>query len=206
MKAIYYAKKAESKYSSKVWTFINKISFRLNGIVYGNSLSVRGKVYSFFHSSKAKITIGEFVSINSSSKSNPIGTGDGTYFQMVGEGKLIIGNHCGISNVAFTCANRIVVEDNVLLGSGCKIYDTDFHALDYSERIKGNYPGAPIKTAPIYIEEGVFIGAGSFVLKGVTIGARSIIGAGSVVTKSIPAGEVWGGNPARFIRKVNEND
>ena len=49
----------------------------------------------------------------------------------------------------------------------------------------------------------MFIGANSIILKGVTIGERSIIGAGSVVTKNIPDDEIWAGNPAKFIRKIN---
>ena len=57
------------------------------------------------------------------------------------------------------------------------------------------------KTSPIVIEDDVFIGANSIICKGVHIGARSIIAAGSVVVKDIPRDEVWGGNPARFIRK-----
>ena len=206
MKIIYLIKKVGNLFSDKLWTPLNKIMFRLNGIQYGKGLCVRGMVYYFQHSDKSTMIVGNNVYINSSPKANPIGTGDRMYVQMVDDGKLIIGNNCGISNCAFTCANEIVLEDNVLLGSGCRLYDTDFHALDYSERIKGNYSGAPIKTAPIHIGEGVFVGAGSFILKGVIIGAHSIIGAGSVVTRSVPAGEVWGGNPASFIRKVEEND
>lgn len=205
MKIIYIFKKACNIYADKLWTPLNKIIFRLNGIQYGKNLYVRGIIYFFQHSDKSKMVIGNNVHINSSPKANPIGSGDKMYVQMVGAGKLIIGNNCGISNSAFTCANKIELDDNVLLGSGCKLYDTDFHSLDYSERIKGNYSGAPIKTAPIHIEEGVFVGAGSIILKGVTIGAHSIIGAGSVVTRSVPSGEVWGGNPAKFLRKV-KND
>lgn len=52
------------------------------------------------------------------------------------------------------------------------------------------------------IEDNVFIGARCIILKGVTIGENSIVGAGSVVTKSIPANEIWAGNPAKFIRKI----
>ncbi|WP_103192495.1 acyltransferase [Formosa algae] len=48
------------------------------------------------------------------------------------------------------------------------------------------------------------MGASSIILKGVTIGENSIIGAGSVVTKSVPCNEIWGGNPAKFIRKIDE--
>ena len=50
----------------------------------------------------------------------------------------------------------------------------------------------------------VFIGTNSLILKGVEIGDRSIIGAGSVVTKSVPASEIWAGNPAVFLRKIDE--
>lgn len=57
-------------------------------------------------------------------------------------------------------------------------------------------------TSPVVIKDGVFIGAHCIILKGVTIGEKSIIGAGSVVTKSIPDGEIWAGNPAKFIRRI----
>ena len=53
------------------------------------------------------------------------------------------------------------------------------------------------------IEEGASLGSGSTLCAGVRIGARAIIGAGSVVTKSVPSGEIWGGNPAKFFRKIN---
>ena len=201
MNIIYLIKKVINMYADRAWTPINKLSFRMNGIQYGDYLRVKGKVYFFQHSDKSSVVIGKNVYINSSSKANPIGCGDRVYIQMIDEGRLVIGNNCGLSNCAFTCASEIVLEDNVLLGAGCRLYDTDFHALDYSERIKGNYKGAPIKIAPIRISEGVFVGAGTIILKGVHIGAHSIIGAGSVVTKDIPAGEIWAGNPAEFIRK-----
>ena len=58
------------------------------------------------------------------------------------------------------------------------------------------------KCRPVVIEHDAFIGAGSIILSGVTIGANSVVAAGSVVSRSIPANEIWGGNPARFIKKV----
>ena len=58
------------------------------------------------------------------------------------------------------------------------------------------------KTTPVYIGEGVFIGACSIVTKGVSIGKHSVVGAGSVVTHDIPEEEIWAGNPARFIKKL----
>ncbi len=52
------------------------------------------------------------------------------------------------------------------------------------------------------IEDNVFIGANCIILKGVKIGDRSIIGAGSVVTKNVPSDQIWAGNPAKFIREI----
>lgn len=204
MKIHYLLKKAKNIYCSKWWTPINKIAFRLNGVKYGKRLSVRGRVYSFFHYDTGKIIIGDDVQINSAPWANPIGTGDKTYFQIFDNAKLIMGNRCGISNSAFTCMSEIVLGDDVLIGSGCRIYDTDFHALNYLERRLGSDKNAEIRSAPIHIGEGSFIGAGCMILKGVTIGKHSIVGAGSVVTKDIPDDEIWAGNPARFIRKIEK--
>ena len=79
------------------------------------------------------------------------------------------------------------------------ITDTDAHPLDYLARRTSN---DGTKAAPIVIEDDVWVGAHSIILKGVTIGARSIIGAGSVVTKSIPTDCVAAGNPCRVIKKL----
>lgn len=199
-------RKAINKYAHCFYSPVNKLYFILNKVTYGNNLKVRGKVYIMRHYESTKITIGDNVSINSADWANPIGSGNKTYFQLLDNGKIKIGNNCGISNTAFTCASSIELKDDVMIGSGCKIYDTDFHALDYSERVKGNYPGAPIKTAPIVIEDGVFIGAGTLILKGVHIGKHSVIGAGSVVTKNVPDFEIWAGNPAHFVKKIEETN
>ena len=61
------------------------------------------------------------------------------------------------------------------------------------------------RSLPVIIENNAFIGAHCTVLKGVTIGKGSIIGAGSLVSKSVPQGEIWGGNPATFIKGINES-
>ena len=90
------------------------------------------------------------------------------------------------------------MEDNVAIGAGCLITDSDHHSLVYNLRINGDIG----KSAPIILKEGAFIGAGCIILKGVTIGKHSVLGAGSVITKSIPDGELWAGNPAKFVKKV----
>jgi acetyltransferase-like isoleucine patch superfamily enzyme len=99
------------------------------------------------------------------------------------------------------CAEeRIIIGDDVWVGANCVIADTDFHPLDLAARLAHPLDGA---TAPITIEDGVFIGMQSLILKGVTIGARSVIGAGSVVTRDVPPGVIAAGNPARIIRDMD---
>lgn len=146
--------------------------------------------------------LGNHVTINSKMTVNPIG-GNKTVLQTINSGKIIVGNYVGMSHVILCSRSEIRIEDHVMIGSGTKIFDHDFHSLQYDERVKGNDKN--VQTKPILIKEGVFIGAHAIILKGVTIGRHSIVGAGAVVTKDIPDGEIWAGNPAVFIRKIKDD-
>lgn len=205
MDVILMFKKACNIFSAKLYTPLNKIKFKINHVKYGKKFCSKGLIYIYRHYESAKIVIGNNVNINSAPWANPIGCGIRTYIQVQDNAELIIGDGCGLSNVAITCANRIELKNNVMIGAGCKIYDTDFHDVDYSKRLKHEVNEAKRNSSPVLIEEGAFIGAGCFILKGVIIGKYSIIGAGSVVTRNIPEGEVWAGNPIRFIKKIKTN-
>lgn len=113
--------------------------------------------------------------------------------------RVIIGNNVGMSSTRMWISNKLTIGDNVKIGACCLIIDTDAHQIDYMQRRKGE---GHLKSAPITIGDDVWIGAHCIVLKGVTIGARSIIGAGSVVTKDIPADCIAAGNPCRVIRSL----
>lgn len=91
---------------------------------------------------------------------------------------------------------EISIGDNVLIGPGVKIVTAD-HPLEAEKRRDWE-----VFCAPIRIEEDVWIGAGAVILSGVTIGARSVIGAGSIVTKDVPSDTIVAGNPARVIRSL----
>ena len=165
-------------------------------VQYDRSLRIRGRVYI----SGTGICLGKNVQINSNYKANPIG-GDGrTILRTNGDGIIVIGENTGISNSTIVAYRSVIIGKNVLIGGSCKIYDTDFHSLKLSDRLE--HPLENICSKEIVIEDGVFLGAYCIVLKGVTIGKNSVIGAGSVVTKTIPGGEIWAGNPAKFIKKV----
>lgn len=93
--------------------------------------------------------------------------------------------------------DSLTIGDNVKIGGNVLITDTDAHPMDYVAR---RTTGEGTKSAPIVIEDDAWVGAHCVILKGVTIGARSVIGAGSIVTRSIPADCVAAGNPCRVIR------
>jgi acetyltransferase-like isoleucine patch superfamily enzyme len=113
---------------------------------------------------------------------------------------LVIGAGVGMSCTAINCQNSITIGDHVTIGGGTCIYDSDFHSLDPEVRKAGK---EGIRSRPVVIEDNVFIGAHSTILKGVTIGKNSIVGACSVVTKTIPPGEIWAGNPAAFVKAIS---
>lgn len=112
-----------------------------------------------------------------------------------------IGDGVQINNNAFIKSEGpgIRIGAGALLGSEVTIYDSDFHDLRPNRR-RGGQPNM----AAVELAENVFIGDRVLILKGVWIGARSVIGAGSVVTASIPDGVIAAGNPARVIRTIPE--
>lgn len=113
---------------------------------------------------------------------------------------LKIGNNVGMTNVILHCYSEVTIGDYVSIGANTMILDSDFHSLDWKDRRDGTDVFKK-KNRPIHIGNDVFIGAKSIILKGVTIGDKAIIGAGSVVSHDIPKGEIWAGNPAQFIKK-----
>ena len=102
-------------------------------------------------------------------------------------------------NFNFTVLDEahVVIGDNTFIGPGVSIF-TACHPLSADERNTG------VEWAePVTIGSDCWIGGNVTVLPGVTIGRDSVIGAGSVVTRDVPAGEVWAGNPARKIKEVD---
>ena len=149
-----------------------------------------------------KLVIGKNFKCNNKIKSNSIGLIQPCVFNIATSGaEIVIGNNVGISGATINATKSIRIGDNVLIGSGCLITDTDSHPIDWHDRI--NDLNEKTISSPIVIEENVFIGARSIILKGVTIGRNSVIGAGSVVTKSIPENCIAGGNPAKVIKYLD---
>lgn len=167
----------------------NYVTFLYRKVSYFTFPKIEGRIYMVC--SPGSISFGENVRINSSLESNPIGGSTRTILFARSNATLEIGNNVGISNSCVFSAEKVKIGNNVLIGGDCKIYDTDFHSVEYDHRMEK--PDTHIKTEPVLIADGAFIGAHSTILKGVTIGEKSVIAAGSVVTKSVPANEMCGG-------------
>lgn len=152
-------------------------------------------------SNLGSIVCGHDLTINSGSYINYISGSTRTVLIARRNATIKIGNHCGISNTLICADHSVTIDDYVMIGGGCIVCDTDFHPLDFESRTQNG--NTAVVSKPIWIREGAFIGMKSIILKGVTIGKHSIVGAGSVVTKDIPDGEIWAGNPARFIKRLS---
>lgn len=111
-----------------------------------------------------------------------------------------IGNHVGISGATLSSDTQITIGDNVLIGSGVLITDSDAHSINPKFRSDKS----KIMSSPIIIKDDVFIGARSIVLKGVTIEKGALIGAGSIVSKDVEAFAIVAGNPAKKIGDVRD--
>lgn len=180
--------------------FVNRALLLLAGASCRSSVRLFKGYLTVRTARRGSICIGSHVRIHSGNSYNPLAQHYRTLLRTIGSGRIIIGDNVGISNSAFVSAAQITIGNDVLIGDGVRIYDTDFHEIDFEARVHG--AAGCIVSRPVHLCDGCFIGTGAMILKGVTIGERSIIGAGSVVTKSVPAGEIWGGNPARFLKKV----
>jgi acetyltransferase-like isoleucine patch superfamily enzyme len=107
--------------------------------------------------------------------------------------QIIIGNDCGFNAVVISACESISIGNNVLIGYNTKIIDYDGHSSEDIEK--------PGQIKPVVICDRVFIGMNVTILKGVTIGENSVIGANSIVVKDIPANVIAAGNPCKVIRQ-----
>jgi acetyltransferase-like isoleucine patch superfamily enzyme len=183
------------------WDYLHcKLMFWGNNIAC-ESFNTRGVPYVSV-AIGGKCTIGKNLFMNNGISTNPIGVANRCTIFVDKNAELTIGDNLGISQSALICHTSIKIGNHVNIGGGVCIYDTDFHSLDPQVRVNPISDNANKVKMPVIIEDHVFIGAHSLILKGVTIGENSIIGAGSVLTKSVPANQIWAGNPAKFIRQI----
>jgi acetyltransferase-like isoleucine patch superfamily enzyme len=114
-----------------------------------------------------------------------------------------IGRNCKISSHTFICEG-VTIEDDVFIGHGVTFVNDSYPratATDGKMQTEADW-----KVEPTLVQKGASIGSGATILAKVTIGDGAIVGAGSVVTKSVPPGSIVAGNPAKVLRKIKENN
>ncbi len=116
-----------------------------------------------------------------------------------GNGSFYIGKNSNIGdNTIIDLVDDVIIEDDVAIGPNCTLYT---HDHDYSDKSLASWKGE-IHKGKISIKKGAWIGSNVTILPGVVIGERSVIAAGSVLTKSVPSNCIYGGIPAKFIKEI----
>lgn len=188
-------------YRIKIYSFLcsiwSKTSMSLRGVSYGKGIKFYGfpviirMVYS-------KISIGKNCSFRSDFTSNLIGINRKCIITTLRRNAEIkIGNNSGFSGTVIASAGSIRIGKNVLCGANTTITDYDWHGITPDKRNKAADP------KPVVIEDNVWLGLNSVILKGVTIGKNSVIGANSIVTKDIPENVIAAGNPCKVIKSLD---
>jgi len=175
---------------------ITRAYLRMRGAELGKNVRCNG----FPHIKIRKgggLIIGDDVMINAAPWANAHVIAGSTNFFVAANAQLSIGNRSGLSGCRIVAMENIHIGEDVLIGGGCLICDSDMHEVPLGS-------GKPVCTAPIKIGDKAFIGAGSMILKGVEIGEGAVVGAGSVVSRSIPPHTLAAGNPAKIVRSTLE--
>jgi acetyltransferase-like isoleucine patch superfamily enzyme len=144
---------------------------------------------------RGTLDVGDDVRLISNYGLNAVGGNDAVTLWIGPGASLSIGNRSGLSHATIVCLERIEIGCGVLVGGGARVFDSDFHVPPSATTTVGAEP----VSLPVRIEDDVFVGAYATILKGVTVGRGAVIGAASVVTRNVPAYEVWAGNPARKL-------
>lgn len=160
------------------------------GIKIGKGCTFIGPIL-FYKEPGSTISIGNNCRFSSSSYTNFRGINHPCIIQTGTKSACItIGNNCGFSGTSIVCNNSVTIEDNCDFGANVSIGDRDDHRNRYATEDK-----------EIHICHDSWLGMNVTVLKGVTIGANSVIGANSLVTKDIPDNVVAVGSPAKVIKQ-----
>ena len=176
-----------------------RLVFALNGIPWQAGYRLYGVPLVQKHR-RSQMRFGAGLSLRSSARSNPLAPNHAVVLATWQAGAVLeAGANLGMTGGTLCAAESIVIENNVTIGANSTIMDTDFHFLD---PIRRRLAPAEAETAPIVIEDDVFVGTGCLILKGVRIGRGSVVAAGSVVTRDVPAHVIAAGNPACVVRAL----
>jgi len=178
------------------WGNLWNLEAKLRGVQIDATIRFEGRPI-ISRAPGSTIRIGSGVAITSATRGNPLGCFQPSVLRTLApDAELILDSNVGISGTVLCSGRSIRIGSGTIIGSGAMIIDNDFHAWQNGAGWINEYRE---NAQPIDIGRNVFIGARAIVLKGIKIGDRAVIGAGSVVTRDVPEGAVAAGNPARII-------
>jgi len=208
----HYTRVALQLVRERLSTLFSRLACRWWGVKLGANCSFVGHA-RFARCRGSTIDIGDDCRFLSAVASNLHGLDRPCMLSTLSPGAaLIIGRDVGMSGTVVCCATHVHIGDRVMLGANSTITDTDSHPVDYRQRFPMVYGAAPeaveteVASAPIIIEDDVFIGMHMLILKGVTIGRGAVVGAGSVVARDLPAYCIAAGNPAKPLKYLDVQD
>jgi acetyltransferase-like isoleucine patch superfamily enzyme len=181
-------------------TLLSRMILRLAKCAVGEGLVVDGPLFLRMRE-PGSITLGVGVAIRSRFAGNLIGMTGPSVLDTSGGGTIVVGDYTGMSSIVISSRAEVRIGRYAKFGPNVRIFDTNFHSLDWAKRQTFLDDQADTTSSPVRIGDDVFVGTNAMILKGVTIGDRAIIGAGSVVTKDVPADSIAAGNPAVVIRQ-----
>lgn len=136
----------------------------------------------------------------------------GVSFSLGEHGSCTVGDFTLLNGALIMADDRIEIGSHCLVSWNVGIADSDFHPIEPAQRrldaqalapfYEGRPPRPPLETRPVKIADNVWIGMNAIILKGVTIGENSVVAAGAVVSKSVPANVVVAGNPAVIVKQL----
>lgn len=187
------------KVTNQFYGLENCLKFKLLDIQYGHRCIIHGHIYCNI-GKNAVVTIGDNFCFLCGRAINPLSRNSGGVIAANENASIIIGNNVGISSSVLWAHEAITIGNHVNIGANTVVMDSDAHSLNFQDRRNIANDMKNKKNKPIVIGDDVLIGANCIILKGVVIGEHSVIGAGSVVTSSIPSNCIAAGNPAKIIK------
>jgi len=181
--------------------YVLQALWRRRGVNVGKNVVLLGKPILTM-APGSTIEIGDRCVICSRSAHTALGVNHPVVMRTLhGAAELIIGSEVRMSGTSICAAKKVIIGNRCVIGTNVTIVDTDFHAFDPVLRSSAD-DSLYVLHKTVEIEEDVFIGEGSIILKGVRIGHGAIIGAGSVVRRNVPAMNIVAGNPARPLWEI----
>ncbi len=176
-----------------------KFILKLNGVKCGRGVKVYGIPRI---ENKGRITLGNNMRLNSALCTYNSGNLEGPVLLRTSkEGSITTGDEVYLNGTAIISEISVTLGSRIMIGANTVIMDTNTHNVPWENRLRR---WDKIVRKPVRVEDDVWIGASCFIMKGVTVGKGSIIAAGSIVSKDVEPFSIYAGNPAVFVKKIDE--